>query len=152
MNSRILAVTYSLALGLMLCGAAYGQQAPNETDLKAAYCLPVATKTVDMLAASLPAGNGTSQSADNVALAQELEGYRENARRLQNYLDSRSKDIDHAALRESAKQANEDFQRAQLDLASCATSGHLGETDPCVQASAAVGRVASCDTLSFLPF
>ena len=150
---RAFRVAFALAFYAALCGVAIGQQVPNETDLKAAYCLPIVTRTADMSAESLSRGLGASGSPDGVSLAQALAGYRENVRRLQNYLDSRSTLVDQAALRESARQANEDFQRAQADLASCAAvSGQLGDSDPCVLASQALRQVASCETLSFLPF
>jgi hypothetical protein len=150
---RVFRFAFAIGSCATLCSVANGQQAPTETDLKAAYCLPIVTKTTDMFAESLSKGMGASGSPDGVSLAQALTGYRENVRRLQNYLDSRNTLVDQAALRASAQQANDDFQRAQADLASCAAvSGQLGDADPCVQASQAVQRVTSCETLSFLPF
>jgi hypothetical protein len=153
MTWRFLRFAFSIAICTALCNAANGQQVPSETDLKAAYCLPIIMKTTDMFAESLSKGMGASGSPDGVSLAQALAGYRENVKRLQSYLDSRSTLVDQAALNASAQQANADFQRAQADLASCAAvSGQLGDADPCVQASQAVRRVTSCENLSFLPF
>jgi len=136
--------------------AATAPAAPDESDLKSAYCLPVLTlnkTTLEILAYDDPALERGRQGAIRTA---------ENSiRRLRQHLDARSKTVDQFALDHAAERGVVDYQ-LMLAAAQACSGPCMPEADrntvEAAQCSVAcqtarepaVARAAQCQSLDWL--
>jgi len=132
MNAMRKAIQILLALygGLALAQSAPPKQLPNETDLKAAYCMPFAATLT----------------------------YSDNHFRLEAYLVPRLKFLDSVGILAASERGKADVVRARQDNQRCEDSCKAPPNAPngcwtkCLENSEALMRTATCADLSFLPF
>jgi hypothetical protein len=145
---------------VMLCTAlvaatfsAQAQQLPNQVDLKAAYCIPIAQNEIALLTTPVPDNSPPLADEYKRMFAQTLDKKNTNLRRLQLYLVPRVQYLDTLGLEAARKRGEEDAARASRDVSAC-ISGCQDITciTKCSNESEAAVRTRTCNDLSFLPF
>lgn len=139
-----------LTLLLPLPSVAQGNP-PTETDLRAAYCLPIVSKNVAMLpqdTSDFPEG----MRAETDAFIAELQS---NKQRLVSYLEPRLKYLDSAGMRAAMRRGEEDYLSVEQSRKKCSAeykSYGLKRVDTCLSENPATMRYRNCNNLDFLPF
>lgn len=146
-------VLLAAVLAIIATDAMARVQLPNNTDLKAAYCLPVESNLSGMVG-ELSSRDDTAHSASDAKIIADAQAlFRDKVRRLQLYLAPRLQDLESSGIAVAARRAHEDLAQAGADAIACANeSGRLTDNESCLVRSEAVKRLRSCDDLSFLPF
>lgn len=131
---------------LCICSAASAEILPDQVDLKAAYCIPIARSSSNAtVRENLPERIKNS-------LRENKERNEVNLRRLNLYLLPRIPYLDSMALIGASRSAEDDLARIAAEVGACFKKSEV-EAMTClnVNTEAAV-RVRSCNNLSFLPF
>lgn len=123
------------------------QVLPDSTDLKAAYCIPIAR-----WASLTTVGEDTPEPFKTSLTAIRDQGA-VNLRRLQLYLLPRIPQLETMSLVGAAKSAEEDMERLTVEGKKCLNLNTDDERLRCIGATTETAkRVRSCKELSFLPF
>jgi hypothetical protein len=157
-RSLLLALLLSLCVGIR---AQTVDDAPNNTDLHAAYCIPVVQSQLDIVVKNYPGIGTASQPADIPQLA--LSYWREYSDRvdhLRSYLMPRLQFVDPISLAAARKRGQTDEARlSDPQLSACSVKCLEGARDgkaveACVRSCnpELFTRVWSCNDLSWLPF
>ena len=135
---------------LLVCPTlAMGQQGqlPNDVDLKAAYCIPIAR-----YASQTTVNENLSESFRN-GLQDIKDKGSVNLRRLNLYLLPRLSQLDITPLFAASKSAEEDWERMTGEIRQCDKISPVKEALKCKAfETEATKRLRSCNVLSFLPF
>ena len=122
-------------------------QLPNDIDLKAAYCIPIAR-----FGSQVTVGENLPESS-RASLQNSKDKGTVDLRRLNSYLAPRLPQLDPRPLVRASKSAEEDLRRVTTEIRQCDRMSPVGEALKCVSLeTGALKRVRSCDVLSFLPF
>lgn len=135
---------------LLMCPTlAMGQQTqlPNDIDLKAAYCIPIARNASQVTVYQNlpePFRNSFQDTKDKGAA---------NLRRLNLYLLPRLSQLSAMPLIGASKSAEEDLERTMAEITQCDRTSPVEKALKCMtMETEAMKRVRSCKVLSFLPF
>lgn len=122
-------------------------QLPNDVDLKAAYCIPIARDASQtMVIEDVP------EAFRNIQRDYKRKG-EANLRRLKLYLFPRLTQLDAMSLIGASKSAEEDLERSIAEFRKCERMSTKEEASKCLAVETeAMKRVRSCNVLSFLPF
>jgi hypothetical protein len=146
-------VVLSLLFALAAPNIALAQQAPNQTDLKAAYCIPVVEQRIKVLVSGIENPSVTMSAEDYAKLAKVLDQARTDMHRLQLYFAPRLEQLDQASLMAARKRGLEDVARGSRDQEACLGSfQEAGRLSMCLRESEASIRAQACNDLSNLPF
>ena len=122
-------------------------QLPNDVDLKAAYCIPIArsaSQTSVIQDAPEAFRNSQRDYKDKGAV---------NLRRLKLYLVPRLFQLDAMSLIGASKSAEEDLKLAYAEFTRCERMNTREEASKCFAVETeTMKRVRSCNVLSFLPY
>lgn len=122
-------------------------QLPNDVDLKAAYCIPIARFASETLV-----GENMPEHFKKSLQDGKDEGAA-NLRRLRLYLMPRVSYLDTMSLVGAAKSAEDDLAQIKAEVVKCDRMSTMEEALKCLSVETeAVKRVRSCNVLSFLPF
>lgn len=138
--------TSAIFLVALYLGAASAEVLPDQVDLKASYCIPIArSRSSIAIEDSYPANIKSSLTAirDKGAV---------NLRRLNLYLLPRLSQLELTAVLAASKSADEDLLRIREEVGECFKKA-ANEVERCVAAETdAFKRIKSCDDVAFLPF
>lgn len=122
-------------------------QLPNDVDLKAAYCIPIAR-----WATEIPVGEKLPEPFRK-SIQDTKEKGAANLRRLRLYLHPRVSYLDTLSLIGAAKSAEDDMAQTRAEVDNCGRMNTTEDAMKCLSVETeAVKRIRSCDVLSFLPF
>ena len=145
MNARLCIM--SLAFFSSALTSVNAQVLPDSTDLKAAYCIPIA-RSQSLLTVS----EDTPEPFKTNMTAIRDQGV-VNLRRLQLYLLPRIPRLETMSLVAAAKSADEDMGRQEAELNKCLNHNIVEVGLRCLGKPTEAGkRIQSCQDLSFLPF
>jgi len=146
-------VVLCLLFALAAPNIALAQQAPNQTDLKAAYCIPVVEQKIKVLVSGIENPSVTMSAEDYSKLAKVLHQARTDMHRLQLYFAPRLEQLDQSSLMAARKRGLEDVERGSRDQDACLGSfQEAGRLSMCFKESVASIRAQACNDLSNLPF
>lgn len=154
-------LTYLSTFALLLSTSVHAQTLlPTDTDLKTAYCITVAKKSIEGLSRA-PIAQGTPGYDYMQGMIRDRNN---DLHRLQSYLLPKLPSLDATGLLAAARRAEADFPASSEAAGQCAThcdstleSGSMGNKwlacmNTCTAESAVYVRVNSCRTINWLPF
>jgi hypothetical protein len=153
---------FLLAFGFVASATAQNTMPPNDTDLRAAYCIPLTKRGIGIFSQEL---SNLAASGDNdvTRLTQkDLNEANDKLRHLQSYLVPRLKYLDAVAVRAAQKRGEHDAARLNdPDLKACSDKCWASIATDSLEASKAclrscepemLPRIWACNDLSWLPF
>lgn len=137
-------------------GAALSQQLPNQIDLKAAYCLPIARYWLGKIQNE----NTEKWSVEAQKLwTTGLQTQSATVRRMEHYLVPRISDLDAVSIALASQSGQEDITRFQRTVNACIARCAIDRRDEfpactraCGDENGVVLRMRTCNNASWLPF
>lgn len=145
-------VLINAAPALFFGAAAYAQQLPNETDLKAAYCMGVIKKVLgDVGHVDIGSLSATPEMKKN--FSEGMNKLNGNLRRLQMYLVPRIPYLDMVGIEAARIRGDEDESSGVQSIAICNKNCmDIDCAQRCIDKNEFAPRIRICYDLSFLPY
>ena len=148
----------------VLCSLAGAEQLPDQTDLRAAYCIPIVKSWIALLPSQdspIPASATPAERQSTEEINQFMAKMRtqelERLRRLQLYVIPRLSYLDTTSMMAAMKSGEEDVARASF-LADQCTTKCSGQGSACISecgknsSGELTARMKACSNTTWLPF
>ena len=149
----------AIILLFLLASSVAAQELPSQTDLRAAYCIPIVRNALDVLGPPLPYPEfAESTKAHTAALAEMTD----QLRRLKLYLVPRISHLELLGLTTATQRAKEDLKQFEQYVKSCETkckpsTNKRASTEgacwnKCIAENPLRSRFKDCHDLRWLPY